>query len=280
MATQDLIGRKFGRLTVIRRAEHDNRKYVYWSCQCDCGTIKKVRNDHLVNGKTVSCGCYIKELSSSLHGTHRMTGTRLYNVWSDMKTRCYNERTAAYKNYGGRGIKMCEEWLDFENFRKWAKDNGYDKTAARGECTIDRKNVNGNYEPSNCRFITMAEQAGNKRSAVSLTFNGETKSISQWSDETGIDRETIRTRLKRGYGAEKALTKSTDIYKYYATFDGITKPVKDWCKELGIPYKTIHYRLKNGMNPELALTKPIGGSRHYDESNRISRKVPEDGEKL
>ena len=91
MGIEDLTGRKFGRLTVLERVENDKVKYVYWLCRCDCGTVKKVRNDHLVHGKIVSCGCYIRELASKIHGTHHMAGTRLHGVWANMKTRCYNK---------------------------------------------------------------------------------------------------------------------------------------------------------------------------------------------
>lgn len=280
MRYEDLTGRKFGRLTVLERVENDKGGNVCLLCRCDCGTVKKIRRSHVVGGKIVSCGCYIRELASTLHRTHHMTGSRLYGVWSNMKTRCYNKSNRAYKDYGGRGIKICDEWLDFENFYNWAIANGYDENAEHGECTIERADVNGDYDPSNCRFITIEEQAANKRSNVILNFNGKSQTLAQWSRETGIDQDTLSARLKRGYSVEDALTKSTDIYKYYATFNGITKPVKEWCEEMGMPYKTVAYRVKHGMKPEEALTTPIGGIRHYDESNRTCGKMQERSKKL
>ena len=155
MAALDcLIGQKFGRLSVVERAdnivESGGRTRVTWRCQCDCGNIVVVRAHSLKCGRTRSCGCAKSERNRNYFTTHNGTKERLYKVWTDMKKRCYNPRYKQYKDYGGRGITVCDKWLhDYSAFRKFALENGYDSEAKFGECTIDRIDVNGNYSPEN-----------------------------------------------------------------------------------------------------------------------------------
>jgi hypothetical protein len=149
----------------------------------------------------MSCGCLRKAGS---HRTHNLSDTRLYRIWGNIKSRCYNTNIRQYKDYGARGITVCNEWLNsFEVFYEWAMANGYSE-----ELTIDRIDVNGNYEPSNCRWITMKEQSKNRTDNHHLTHNGETKTIAEWSEITGIHRATIESRLKAGLTIEQALTKA------------------------------------------------------------------------
>lgn len=133
---------------------------------------------------------------------HGMDGTKLYRVWSRMKERCNNKNNKSYKNYGGRGIKFCDEWNDFIPFMEWAFDNGY-----KEGLSLDRINVNGNYCPSNCRWITMFEQQSNKRNSRYVTINNQTKTVSQWANLCNIDRHTILYRLNRGEQGGKILRK-------------------------------------------------------------------------
>lgn len=151
----DLTGRRFGRLTVIGRAGSDKQDNAMWLCRCDCGTEKVIRGYHLRSGIIRSCGCL---------GHHGMSKTRLYDVWSSMKRRCYSKKHPHFKDYGACGISVCPEWKDdFHSFAIWAKSHGYDENAPRGECTLDRIDPNGNYRPENCRFADMKVQNNNKR---------------------------------------------------------------------------------------------------------------------
>lgn len=201
---KDLTGKKFGRLTVLKRGENDKKGRVMWLCQCECGRIKAINAYSLSKGRSKSCGCLMKEEASKANKTHGLSKTRIYNIWFGIKSRCYKENSIEYNLYGGRGIKMCDEWKNsFENFCKWAYENGYSE-----ELTIDRINVNGNYEPSNCRWATAFEQGANKRNNVVIEKDGESHILAEWSRITGIDRRKISARIfKYGWSVERALAK-------------------------------------------------------------------------
>lgn len=161
----DLTGQKFHRLTVLRRSTHNtNQGKPKWVCQCDCGRITEVGGYELKSGNTKSCGCWNKEVRQTVPKVHGYSKTRLYRVWCSMKDRCYNPKNKRYADYGGRGIKVCDEWLhDFISFRNWALANGYDETAPFGQCTLDRANNNEGYFPFNCVWATIEQQNRNKR---------------------------------------------------------------------------------------------------------------------
>lgn len=158
MKLVDITDQKFGRLTVIGRAETKN-KHTMWRCVCDCGNEIIAEAYNLKCGHTGSCGCVQIERTAEANRTHGMRKTRLYRIWTDMKNRCYQQSYHGFKHYGGRGITVCKEWKNsFEAFRDWALSNGY-----ADNLTIDRIDVNGNYRPDNCKWATMADQNKNKR---------------------------------------------------------------------------------------------------------------------
>lgn len=155
----DLTGRTFGRLTVFARAENDKNGLSRWCCICSCGNSVDVRGQDLRRGRQVSCGCWKDEHTSLRDYKHGKAGTRLYRIWKNIKSRCYNPNVLSYKDYGARGITMCPDWLcSFQAFYTWALANGY-----ADDLTIDRINVDGRYSPDNCRWVTRAEQNRNTR---------------------------------------------------------------------------------------------------------------------
>jgi hypothetical protein len=190
-------GTKFGRLTVVSRASSTGKR-TEWNCICECGNQVVVTTDSLRGGKTQSCGCLQKERASEAKKTHGMTHSPEYNTWMSIKARCFNTKNQDFKYYGDRGITICDEWKDsFETF--------YADMGSRPEgCSIDRIDVDGNYEPSNCRWATDLEQAHNKRNNVIVTYENETKSVIKWSEELGIKHKVLRHRLDRGWSVEKA----------------------------------------------------------------------------
>lgn len=158
------IGDVFGKLTVIERVTPVGQKPVKWRCLCSCGNTTVVVTDSLKRGATKSCGCIHSKQVADRNTKHGKSGTRLYNIWRGMKSRCYNENSTPYKYYGAKGVKVCDEWRnDFSSFADWSLANGYDPDKPRNECTIDRIDPSGDYSPDNCRWVSMSVQNSNKR---------------------------------------------------------------------------------------------------------------------
>lgn len=212
----DLIGERFGRLTVIGEAEPyiyidkkgERHKYRVFTCRCDCGAVKDIRYSTLQHGAQ-SCGCLARENSAKRSYRHGGYGERLYYVWSTMKARCHNSNHQFYALYGGRGIKVCDEWLGedgYMNFRKWAYENGYDENAKTHHCTIDRINVNGDYCPENCRWVDQKVQCNNKRTNHILELNGERHTLTEWGEITGLGASLLLDRARLGWSDERMLT--------------------------------------------------------------------------
>lgn len=197
---KDLTGMRFGKLTVLEYDGIYNHK-AHWKCKCDCGNITVKKGWLLLAGKTRSCGCLA--VNNTDQTTHGMSKTHLYGVWGTMKSRCYNPNSQRYSLYGGRGITVCEEWRnDFTAFVYWAMTNGYQEGM-----TLERKDNNGNYEPSNCCWTNQKAQCNNRRNNAVYTCNGKTLTLAQWAEETGINYGTLWSRLHRdGWSIERAVS--------------------------------------------------------------------------
>jgi hypothetical protein len=186
---ENLVGQVFGMLKVTERIKKGRK--TYYLCECKCGNKKEIRSDNLKSG-TESCGCLA--IKTQFQSTHGKTGHRLHNIWMSMIKRCTKSYETNYENYGGRGIKICDEWLnDFMSFYNWAMENEYSD-----DLSIDRIDVNGDYEPSNCRWATPLEQQNNIRRNFNIDIEGESKSISEWSRISEVTRNTIYRRFNKG----------------------------------------------------------------------------------
>ena len=208
-AITNLSGTQFGRLTVIRFNGITKSNIYMWQCVCECGNKKTVSSSNLKRGYTRSCGCIRVEnakrtaLINCDTTTHGMTGTTEYRTWQAMKKRCINPKDKYYSIYGGRGIKVCDRWL--ESFENFFEDMGEKPTPSH---TLDRfPNKNGNYELTNCRWATQKEQQNNRTNNHIIEHEGLSLTLSQWSEKLGIKSSTLRERLrKRGWSTEEALT--------------------------------------------------------------------------
>lgn len=231
----DIIGCKFGKLKVLGKSNKRTKsREIKYKCVCDCGNVTYVTAGNLRHGNVKSCGCAKRKR------VHGKTHTRLYNIYRGMKARCYNKNYQAYKNYGGRCIRICDEWLnDFMNFYNWAYENGYDDNL-----TIDRIDVNGNYEPNNCKWATRKQQNLNTRQNVYLTYNGKTQTMKEWAEELNIHYKVIQRRHKKGWSDKECLfgKEINMINKYdYVTSELLASydSIQEASFENRIPYGTI-----------------------------------------
>ncbi len=253
----DLAGQRFERLEVIEFAGYTNANKAKWLCKCDCGNYKEVIGSNLRNGKTKSCGCYCHERIVERNTKHGLEGKKICHVLRNIKSRCLNKNNKYYKYYGGRGITICSEWLGengLKKFADWAYANGYDENAEYGQCTIDRIDVNGNYEPSNCRWVNLTIQANNKTSNVIIEYMGEKDTLENWCKRFNLSRSMIRHRLERGCEIEK-LFDNPKRKPILITYNGETKSLKELSKITGIKYKTLYSRFNSGWDIEKIFQK-------------------------
>lgn len=193
----DIVGKKFGRLMVIKFVPKPEREDYrrQWLCRCECGNLVQVNGSKLRSGHTRSCGCLEKEVIGNVNRKYMYSDLRLYRIWRAIQQRCSDRKGREYHNYGGRGILVCAEWADnnsgFERFYEWAMANGY-----QSDLTIDRTDVNLGYSPENCRWITNKRQQNNKRTNVYLSYNGETHTMKEWSDILGVTYSKIRYHIR------------------------------------------------------------------------------------
>ena len=195
--SNNLIGQKFGKLTVIERAENNKQGKAMWKCLCDCGKVKSkpVSSYDLKKGKVTSCGCNYFISNKNRNKKHGMTNTRLYRIWSGAKQRCHNSKSQYYKRYGGRGITVCDEWLnDFQAFYDWAMSNGY-----KDNLTIDRIDNDKGYSPDNCRWVSYEIQENNRTNNIIVKYKGQNYTVSQLSRILGISQSALNWRIKHNW---------------------------------------------------------------------------------
>lgn len=193
-----MVGKQFGRWTVVEAVGRKGKSNALaYMCKCSCGTVKVVNGQKLRNGESRSCGC----LKTEMHTTHgdSANGSRLYRIWENMKQRCTNPCNSNYHRYGGRGISICEEWLNsYTAFKAWAMQNGY-----RDSLTLDRIDNDSNYCPDNCRWATRAMQDQNKRQSVIIKIGSVKKCATAWAREYGLKPGTVRSRIHYGWSTDK-----------------------------------------------------------------------------
>lgn len=257
---KNLIGEHFGKLYVVEYAgynTHGARIQHKWLCKCECGNEKIVETRQLLSGHCKSCGCMSHAPITPAH-KHYLTDTSLYNVWKSMKGRCYVKTNSAYSHYGGRGIEVCDEWKnDFMMFYEWAIDNGYNPNGKSREYTLDRIDVNGNYEPGNCRFVNMTIQANNKTDTKRHLVNGEYLTLREASEKYNIPYKRLKGLHDRGIELQEALVYKPVIGKQF-TYNGETHNLTEWAKLYNINPITLHGRVyRYGWDIGKALTTPI-----------------------
>lgn len=239
----DLAGQKINKLLVLHKDETRSKKHTYWICQCDCGNVTSIATAELNRGQKYCNKCVPKGRPS-----HGLSHLPEFKVWSAMKQRCDNPKSDVYENYGGRGIKYCSRWKDFESF---LADMGQRPSK---NYTLERKDNNGGYEPGNCVWATRKEQARNFRKNVLLEFNGQKKCISEWAEIYGLRHDTIASRLEKGMSVECAIitpVKKPRTIKYEGKEITIAELERRLCFTSG----TISHRLKAGYSEEEAVLK-------------------------
>ncbi len=250
----DLTGRKFGRLTVQSFSHKDKHGQFVWHAVCECGTVKQVSRSNLM-GKTKSCGCLKREVSG--RRTHGLSGTSTHRVWKSMMARCYTPSATGFKNYGGRGIGVCDRWR--ESYVNFLADMG-----ERPEgFTIERINVNGPYNPDNCRWATRMEQGANKRNNVVFDVGGERLTMAEAAKAVDIPYDMLRHRVSRGWSGASALArpKNTKHSALVIAAGGERLTIKEWASRLGMSERSVRLRIASGWSDIDAVTVPKGAAR-------------------
>jgi len=245
------IGDRFNRWTIISKSWTDKSSGRMVTAKCDCGAVKHIRLRSVKNSTSKSCGCFTVEQIKKSMTTHGQRKTKTYGIWAKMLQRCYNPNTKSYKNYGGRGITVCDRWRhSFENFLA-------DMGEQPPRFTIERIDNEKGYSPENCRWASYKEQANNRRTNRFLTYQGRTQTMMEWSKELGIRAGRIRWRLEEGWSVEQVLETPNVNQPRLLTHNGKTQPLTDWAREKQMRDTTIRERLRRGWSVEDALGTPV-----------------------
>ena len=266
------VGDVFDNWTVLEILPKIKNYRRTFRCKCVCGAIKDIDAFNVIEGKSKSCGCIAIEKTKQRTTKHGMTNTPLHNIWCGMRERCYNPNCSAYKHYGGRGIVICDEWYnDFMNFYQWSIENGYKKGLS-----IDRIDVNGNYEPSNCRWATTNEQCNNRRNNIKLTYNGKTQTLFQWCQEYNLDYRMILARCHNPNFKDKSVEELLFLpnqKQILITYNNETHTISEWSKLTNIRRNVIFDRWQKGYYEEDILykgsvPKKYGGAKYIPKKER------------
>lgn len=270
------VGDVFGNWTIVEILPKTVNYHKHFICKCVCGKTKEIDAYNVLSGKSTSCGC-VHDLKTKERMTkHGQKQTRLYNIWCSMKERCNNPNSQAYKDYGGRGISICKDWQDdYMNFYNWSINNGYDK-----KLTIDRIDVNGNYEPLNCRWATTDEQCNNRRNNIKITYNGKTQTLFQWCEEYGLEYRMILARYHNPNFQNKSIEEllfTPNQKQILITYNGETHTISEWSKITNIRHNVIFDRWQKGYYEEDILykgsvPKKYGGFKYIPRKQNIERK--------
>lgn len=245
-----LDGKVFGALTVLRMIHVGGVRK--WECRCSCGAEVAVLGRSLVSGKTKSCG----HLRVGVPPTHGGSNDREYGIWTGMRQRCSNPKRQIYKYYGGRGIKVCERWEN--NYEAFLTDMG---PAPFANAQVDRIDNDGDYSPTNCRWVSPAENVNNRSTTTFVTHEGQTKSLTEWAIQLGLPARLLRVRKQRGWSDAEIVTgvrvtkKAVRSNALYLTFGDETLTLKEWSNRTGIPYKKMHQRLSRGASANAILER-------------------------
>ncbi len=252
----DLTGKRFGRLLVLKRGTRPGGKgrRTFWLCRCDCGVEKDVWAYSLTRptAPSRSCGCLrddIREAALAAQGFVTQ-GNPTYSSWARMRMRCHNPKSTQYRWYGGRGIKVCQRWDSFHNF---LADMG---TRPSQKHTLDRINGDGDYEPENCRWSTQKEQMNNTRRTKHLTVDENTKTVTDWSESGEISSSLIHNRLRKGWTVKEAITRPRAVTPTYE-WRGRRLTLAQWAEETGIPKSTLFCRIYAGWSLSRSFTEPL-----------------------
>jgi hypothetical protein len=203
MNNEDIANIQFNELMAIKYLHHKNG-HAIWLFQCSCGKLIENRKNRVMSGNSKSCGHLLIQFNKSTKTIHGKTNSRLFNIWRGMKARCYNKNNKDYIRYGGRNIKIYQEWKqDFKVFYYWSINNGY-----QDNLQINRIDNDDDYKPNNCNWVTSKENSNNKRNSKLITYNNRTQTLSQWAEELNINRTTLSERFRHGWPVDKVLGKS------------------------------------------------------------------------
>ncbi len=244
---KDITGQRFGRLVVIEFVKTEN-KNAYWLFKCDCGIEKIGLGRSLRDKSVVSCGCYRKTVG--FKATHKRSNTKEFRTWAGLKNRCNNPKDPAYINYGGRGIKVCDRWVDsFENF---LDDMGQ---APSKNHSIDRKDNDGNYCPENCRWATPIQQSNNRRSSLTYEYEGGMLTLREISSLTKTPLNLLQDRVQRlGWSVNDAINRPARSFARFE-YNGLSLTIAEWSRKTGIDAKVLQYRLTHGWPIDKALNQ-------------------------